>query len=218
MHSSVLSVIALYDVPSLIPLHSVPFATLNVATLTSSSQKCSQPGSTMVTNWPDATHGKSCFRLLLSVAQSFPPSLKSVDALTTTRALFRRPPAAARLCITIVSISYEAPRSTCHQLGSSSDPFSVCVQVPPSRRRDCHLHDTPCLFLLKHLIYYRGGGSNDSLADGYRPLPQAVNGTNPKGIVGVPPCFYGGPIVLADGSMLGTIGVYWSEDDPLSPT
>ena len=50
------------------------------------------------------------------------------------------------------------------------------------------------------------------------PLPQAVNNTNgPKGS-GCAPQFYGGPIRLGDGSLLGTIGVYWSADDPLSPT
>ena len=37
-----------------------------------------------------------------------------------------------------------------------------------SRRRDCHFDDTPCLFLLKHLIKVEGGvQQNDSLADGY---------------------------------------------------
>lgn len=50
------------------------------------------------------------------------------------------------------------------------------------------------------------------------PLPQAVNNTNgPKG-GGTAPQFYGGPIELHDGSLLGTIGIYWSKDDPLSPT
>eukprot|EP01044_Picomonas_judraskeda_P005062 COSAG03_NODE_462_length_7701_cov_5.645883_5_plen_200_part_00 len=35
---------------------------------------------------------------------------------------------------------------------------------------------------------------------------------------GVAPQFYGGPIPLPDGSLLGTVGLYWSADDPLSPT
>jgi hypothetical protein len=50
------------------------------------------------------------------------------------------------------------------------------------------------------------------------PLPWPVNNTN--GIRGMPfpPQFYGGPIRLHDGSLLGTIGVFWSKDDPLSPT
>ena len=43
------------------------------------------------------------------------------------------------------------------------------------------------------------------------PLSQAVNKTTG-------PIFYGGPIRLGDGSLLGTIGVFWSADDPLSPT
>eukprot|EP01052_Picozoa_sp_SAG31_P041686 SAG31_NODE_6389_length_2035_cov_1.978306_1_plen_233_part_10 len=50
------------------------------------------------------------------------------------------------------------------------------------------------------------------------PLPRAVNNTNgPKdGLVA--PQFYGGPIELPDGSLLGTVGVYWSADNPLAPT
>jgi hypothetical protein len=34
----------------------------------------------------------------------------------------------------------------------------------------------------------------------------------------VSPQFYGGPIALPDGSLLGTVGIYWSHDNPLSPT
>ena len=34
----------------------------------------------------------------------------------------------------------------------------------------------------------------------------------------VSPQFYGGPISLPDGSLLGTVGIYWSQHDPLSPT
>ena len=50
------------------------------------------------------------------------------------------------------------------------------------------------------------------------PFPQAVNNTNgPKG-ADTAPQFYGGPITMKDGSLLGTVGVYWSADDPLSPT
>ena len=50
------------------------------------------------------------------------------------------------------------------------------------------------------------------------PLPQAVNNTNGAASVPVAPQFYGGPIEMHDGSLLGTIGVYWAKDDPLSRT
>jgi hypothetical protein len=50
------------------------------------------------------------------------------------------------------------------------------------------------------------------------PLPHAVNSTNGVADQPVAPQFYGGPIELRDGSLLGTIGVYWSKSDPLSPT
>ena len=50
------------------------------------------------------------------------------------------------------------------------------------------------------------------------PLPQAVNQTNGIANTPVAPQFYGGPIELRDGSLLGTIGVYWSKHNPLSPT
>ena len=33
----------------------------------------------------------------------------------------------------------------------------------------------------------------------------------------VAPQFYGGPIELPDGSLLGTVGVYWKKANPLSP-
>ena len=49
------------------------------------------------------------------------------------------------------------------------------------------------------------------------PLPQPVNNTNAKGAP-FSPQFYGGPIELRDGSLLGTIGLFWSKGDPLSPT
>ena len=38
--------------------------------------------------------------------------------------------------------------------------------VPPSRRRDCHLTDTPSPSLLKHLLKVEGVQQNGSLADG----------------------------------------------------
>eukprot|EP01047_Picozoa_sp_COSAG01_P051237 COSAG01_NODE_5262_length_4376_cov_8.338321_1_plen_335_part_00 len=50
------------------------------------------------------------------------------------------------------------------------------------------------------------------------PLPYAVNNTNGVANTPVAPQFYGGPIELRDGSLLGTIGVHWSNNDPLSPT
>jgi hypothetical protein len=50
------------------------------------------------------------------------------------------------------------------------------------------------------------------------PLPRAVNNTNGPKNGPTAPQFYGGPIELPDGSLLGTVGIYWSKDDPLSPT
>jgi hypothetical protein len=50
------------------------------------------------------------------------------------------------------------------------------------------------------------------------PFPQPVNNTNGIKAGTVAPQFYGGPITLPDGSMLGTVGVYWSKNDPLAPT
>ena len=40
-----------------------------------------------------------------------------------------------------------------------------------SRRRDCHFADTPSPSLSKRLIKGEEGQQNDSLADGYPPLP-----------------------------------------------
>lgn len=50
------------------------------------------------------------------------------------------------------------------------------------------------------------------------PLPQPVNNTNGVKATPVAPQFYGGPIELHDGSFLGTVGIYWSHNNPLSPT
>jgi len=50
------------------------------------------------------------------------------------------------------------------------------------------------------------------------PLPHAVNNTNGVADTPIAPQFYGGPIALPDGSLLGTIGLYWSRDNPLKPT
>jgi hypothetical protein len=50
------------------------------------------------------------------------------------------------------------------------------------------------------------------------PLPHPVNNTNGVADTPIAPQFYGGPIALHDGSLLGTVGVYWSRDNPLKPT
>ena len=44
--------------------------------------------------------------------------------------------------------------------------LSSSASMKPSRRRDCHFTDTPCLSLLKHILQVQGVPSNDSLAAG----------------------------------------------------
>ena len=59
----------------------------------------------------------------------------------------------AVLTATFFTMRVRSPYVTVISAGAISDTRD---QVQPSRRRDCHFDDTPCLSILKHLLKVEG--------------------------------------------------------------